>query len=95
MQTEGFVTAVQQYRIEYRQPGVLGDELEIATWISDVKESTAASHYTITRTSDDTLLAQAHSLWETVDAETGHSVPIPAAFLNHLTPYVADDPTQC
>jgi acyl-CoA thioester hydrolase len=88
MQTEGFAIIARRHQIEYRQPAVLDDELELATWISDVECDTAVRHYTITRVSDGALLARARVLWGTVDAKTGQSIRIPPKFRDDLAPNV-------
>ena len=41
MMEVGFGIVARRYRIEHRQPAVFGDELEIATWASDMKRATA------------------------------------------------------
>ena len=94
MQAEGFAIGARRHRIEYRQPAVLGDELELATWLSDVERDTAIRHYTITRVSDGTLLARARALWETVDVQTRQPTRIPLGFLDDLAPNIAGGPLQ-
>lgn len=89
MQAEGFAIVAQRYRIEYRQPAVLGDELELATWVSGVKHTSAARHYTVTRVSDGALLARALSLWACLDVKTGQPIRIPVAFLADIGPNIA------
>ncbi|MCP4539315.1 MAG: acyl-CoA thioesterase [Chloroflexi bacterium] len=76
MQTEGFDITARQHRIEYRQPAVLGDELELTTWISDVKHDTAIRHYTIARSSDKALLVRARMAWGTVDTITWQPINV-------------------
>jgi acyl-CoA thioester hydrolase len=85
----GFAIIARRYRIEYRQPAVLDDELEIATWVSDVKRVTAVRHFTIKRVPDDALLARAHTLWVWVDIASGRPRRIPAQFLLDFTPNIA------
>lgn len=86
MRAAGFVPVARRYQIEYRQPGALGDELELLTWVSGVEGTMAVRHYTVTRTSDDALLAQARMVWGTADVETQQPVPIPDALLADLAP---------
>jgi len=86
---QGFGIMARRYRIEYKQPAVLGDELEIATWISNVKRSTALRHYTITRTADKKLVARAQVLWVWVNLDNGRLIRIPADFLAAFTPNIA------
>lgn len=83
-----FAIVARRYRIEYRQPAFLNDELELATWVSDVRRVTAVRHYTIRRVDDDTLLARAWARWAWVDPESGRPVRIPAAFLEDFAPNI-------
>jgi YbgC/YbaW family acyl-CoA thioester hydrolase len=88
MRAEGFAILVRRHQIEYRQPALLGDELELVTWLCDVKRTTAARHYIITRVGDGAFLARARTLLEWVGLETWKPVPIPASFLEDLTPSI-------
>jgi acyl-CoA thioester hydrolase len=81
MAAEGMTMVTRRQRIEYLQQAVLGDELELATWLSDVKHSSAVRHFTLTRVSNGEPVARARTLWEWVDAATGRPIPIPAAFI--------------
>jgi acyl-CoA thioester hydrolase len=84
MATEGFAVVARHHRIEYKVPALLDDELEIATWLSDVKSTTAIRHTTIMRVSDQALLARARTVHVWVDLQTGKSTAIPEAFLADL-----------
>jgi acyl-CoA thioester hydrolase len=90
LRAEGFAIVARRYQIEYRQPAVLGDELELATWLSDPKRSTAARHYTVTRVSDSALLARAHMLWEAADVKTRQPIPLPRPLAAGLAPNIAE-----
>jgi acyl-CoA thioester hydrolase len=81
MAAEGMTMVTRRQRIEYLQQAVLGDELELATWLSDVEHSSAVRHFTLTRVSNGEPVARARTLWEWVDAATGRPIPIPAAFI--------------
>ena len=76
-----FAIVARRYRIQYRQPAFLGEELEVATWVSDVKRATAVRHYTLTRVDDGALLARAWALWVWVDPEAGRPRRIPPQFV--------------
>jgi acyl-CoA thioester hydrolase len=86
MAGEGVAIVARQHRIEYRQPAVMDDELELTTWISAVKKSTAVRHSTIARRGDDALLVQARTVHVWVDPRTGEPIPIPPAFLADFAP---------
>jgi acyl-CoA thioester hydrolase len=81
MMEAGFGVVLRGYRIEYRQPAQMGDELEIAAWHSDVQESTALRHYTIRRVKDEALLARARTSWAWIDLKTAEPVHIPEGFV--------------
>jgi acyl-CoA thioester hydrolase len=81
MTAAGFGIVARHYRIEYKQPALMDDELEIATWVSDVKRATAVRHYVVSRVADGQLLAHARALWVWVHVETGKPIRIPANFL--------------
>lgn len=94
MMSAGFSIIARQYRIEYQQPARIDDELEIATWVSDLKRATAVRHYTVSRISDGQLLARARALWVWVDLETGTPVPIPSDFIEDVTGNILFESTQ-
>jgi acyl-CoA thioester hydrolase len=80
MMEAGFGIVVRRYRIEHKLPARMGDELELATWISDVKRSSAVRHYTILRVQDRALLARAHVLWVWIGLLDGRPIRIPDDF---------------
>lgn len=84
----GFAIVARRYRIEYRAQALLDDELEVATWISDVKRATAVRHYAIRRAADEALLTRAWALWVWVDLETGRPTRIPENFISDFAPNV-------
>ena len=84
MQEAGLAIHVRRYQVEYRKPGLLGDELELTTWTSDTRDTTALRHSAVTRVGDGELLAQAHMHWETIDPETEQPICIPATFVTDL-----------
>jgi acyl-CoA thioester hydrolase len=92
LQAEGAAITIRRHQIEYRQPALLDDELELASWLSSIGPISAVRHCTIRRLGDDQLLAQAHTLWEWIDVNTRQSAPIPDAFLKDLAPNMTSDP---
>lgn len=84
----GFALVVRRYRIEYKLPAVLGDELVISTWISDVRRSTAVRHFSAARAVDGALLARAFSQWVWVDVATARPIRIPQGFMEDFAPNV-------
>ncbi len=86
MAAEGFDLATQRLRIEYRQQARPGDEMVIATWVSELTPDGALRHTTVTRAADGELLAQAVAHWRCVDVHTRVATAAPPAFLDALRP---------
>ena len=86
----GLALAARQYRIEYRLPAQLGDELEISTWLSDPRPASVRQHYALYRAADHALLARASTRWVWVETETRRPRRVPpearAALSPHLSP---------
>jgi acyl-CoA thioester hydrolase len=93
MAAEGFAIILRKNQIQYLQPARIDDELEIATWASGIKRSTATRHYTIQRVSDQALLAQVHSLGVWIDLASGRPIRIPSRFIaDFASNIVLDEP---
>jgi acyl-CoA thioester hydrolase len=91
MTSAGFAIILRRHQIQYLQPARLGDELEIATWASNVKRSTATRHYTISRVSDGALLARVNTLGVWIDLATGRPIRIPPDFIREFAPNIVHD----
>lgn len=89
MMAEGFAVLMRRHHIQYLQPAVLDDQLEVATWLSDVRRATALRHYTITRATDGALLARMQTLGVWVNLATGQPSRFPPAFLADFAPTIA------
>ena len=86
----GVAIVARRYRIEYREPAVMHDELEVTSFLADVKRATAVRHNEIRRVRDDALLARSYALWVFVDLLTGRPIRIPPDFMDTFRPNVAD-----
>jgi acyl-CoA thioester hydrolase len=86
MAAEDVTMIARRQRIEYLQQAVLGDELELATWLADVEHSSAVRHVTLSRVRDGVLVAQAYTLWEWVSVATGRPARIPTALIGDSAP---------
>lgn len=84
MEAEGLAIVARRQRIEYQQPALLDDELEVTTWLSEADRATALRQTTITRPADGALIARArtHHVW--VDLGTGRPAAIPDTVLEAL-----------
>ncbi len=86
MSADGFGIIARRARIQYRQPALLGDTLEIETWVSDARRSTAQRHYTIRRLGETEPLVRARILWVWVDLSSQRPIRIPQDFLTDFRP---------
>jgi len=84
----GHAILTRRHEIEYLQPAVLDDELEIATWLSEVRRASALRHYTVTRLEDGALLAQINTLGVWVNLETGLPERFPPGMLADFGPLI-------
>jgi acyl-CoA thioester hydrolase len=88
MAAAGFGIYLRRNQIQYMQPALMGDELEVSTWASDVRRATAQRHYTIRRASDGALLARVNTLSAWVNLQTGSPIRIPQDFLANFAPNI-------
>ena len=86
--TDGLGWALKHSRIEYLQPALPEEELEIRTWLSSLRKASAVRHYEIVRISDGGELARAESLWLTVDLVSGKPRRLPQWMQEALAPNV-------
>lgn len=90
MRAEGFGVVARQHRIEYKQPALLDDELEISTYVYNVRKATVTRYYRITRPADGALIAQVQTRYVWVNIETGRPIRVPEAFMDEFGPNIAD-----
>jgi acyl-CoA thioester hydrolase len=80
---------VREHRIEYLLPTFLEDELEVRTWLSEIKRVRLYRRYEFIRKSDGKVVAKGETDWVYVDAKTGRPIAMPAE-IQVLFPVVAD-----
>jgi acyl-CoA thioester hydrolase len=82
----GLAILARQHHVQYPRQAVFGDELEIATWASEMRAASATRHYVITRVrgandnDDAEVVARVHTQYVWADRGTLRPVRIPAAF---------------
>ncbi|HLA42792.1 MAG TPA: YbgC/FadM family acyl-CoA thioesterase [Aggregatilineales bacterium] len=69
---------VRKWTIRYFQPAVYGDELEVTTWVSDVRRVRSNREYLMTRPRDGAKIVRARTDWVLVNAATIKPVRIPS-----------------
>lgn len=68
---------IREHRIEYLLPAFAGEEIEIKTWVENVRRVRSLRKYEFVRKSDGKLLVRGETDWVFVDARTGAPRPIP------------------
>lgn len=90
MRAQGFGVVARRHRIEYRQQAVLGEDLAISTFLSDVRRMSATRHYIITRATDGAVIAQAQTLWVFVNVQTGSLMRVNPEFITAFQTHIAE-----
>ena len=68
----------REHRIEYLLPAFLGEELEVHTWLSEIKRVRVHRRYEFIRKSDGKLIVKGETEWVYMDSKTGRPIAIPA-----------------
>ena len=70
---------VREHKIEYLLPAFSGEEIEIKTWVENIRRVRSLRKYEFTRKSDGKVLVKGETDWVFVDARSGRPLPIPEA----------------
>jgi len=62
---------VRSHNIEYSQPAFAGDEIEILTWVSNIKGTRSLRKTKFVRTKDQAILAKAETNWVYIRRSSG------------------------
>lgn len=88
LQAVGFGILVRRHHIEYLEPALMGDELEVATWVYNMRRATASRVYTINRVRNGAAIARADVFYAWVNLKTGLPGRIPAEFVADFGPNI-------
>lgn len=83
-----YVVAMSFSHVQYRGQAAIGDELEITSYISDVRRSSLRRHDTITDVSTGLTLTRGVSHWVWLDAQSLKPRSIPVGFLANADEYI-------
>ena len=61
----------REHRLEYLLPAFLGEELEVRTWLSEIRRVRVRRQYEFIRKSDGKVIVKGETDWVYVDAKTG------------------------
>jgi acyl-CoA thioester hydrolase len=78
MQLVGATWFVREHRIEYLLPAFAEEEIEIRTWVENIRRVRSLRRYEFVRKSDDKVLVKGETDWVFVDVKTGAPRAIPA-----------------
>lgn len=67
----GCIWIARSHHIEYLKPAFAGDEIEIKTWVCNLKRARSLRRYKFINPKSQNVLAQAETDWVYVNAETG------------------------
>lgn len=68
---------IREHKIEYFLPAFAGEEIEIRTWVENVRRVRSLRKYEFVRKSDGRVLVKGETDWVFVDAKTGMPRAIP------------------
>jgi acyl-CoA thioester hydrolase len=80
LRERGLAVANRRVHIQYQEPALWGDELNIVTYLSGIGETGGVRYVAIKRASDGAGIVKLVSDWELADLETGESRPLPDPF---------------
>ena len=69
---------VRSHHVEYGRPAVLGDRLDVTTWLTDVTAAACVRHYEFRRNGTADVTVRGRTEWVFVDAATGRPRRLPA-----------------
>jgi acyl-CoA thioester hydrolase len=70
---------IREHRIEYLLPAFAGEQIEIKTWVENIRRVRSLRKYEFVRKSDGKVLVKGETDWVFVDARTGAPRLIPEA----------------
>ena len=68
---------IREHRIEYLLPAFESEEIEIRTWVENIRKVSSLRKYEFIRKTDDKILVKGESDWVFVDVKTGSPQVIP------------------
>ena len=68
---------VRQHSIEYLLPAFAGEEIEVRTWVENIRKVRSLRKYEFVRKSDGKVLVKGETDWVFVDTKTGSPKAIP------------------
>jgi acyl-CoA thioester hydrolase len=82
----GCIWFIRKISIRYYEPAFYADNLEVKTWVSDMRRVRSHREYDIIRPSDEARIARARADWVFMDSETQQPIRIPPEFHQNFAP---------
>lgn len=79
----------REHRIEYLLPAFLGEEIEVRTWLTEIKRVRVHRKYEFVRKADGKVIVKGETDWVYVNAKSGRPIAIPAV-VSELFPLLPD-----
>jgi acyl-CoA thioester hydrolase len=92
MLRDGFAILLRSQRLQYLAPSGLGEPLDIATWVSEVRRTSAWRNYVLTGPGETRPRLRAQALGAWVDLASGRPRRIPAQMLADFAPNIVPSP---
>jgi acyl-CoA thioester hydrolase len=81
---------VREHRVEYFLPAFAGEEIEVRTWVENIRHVRSLRKYEFIRKQDGKILVKGETDWVFVDAKTGKPIAIPEKVRAIFQPAKAD-----
>jgi len=75
----GATWVVRSHQVEYFLPAFAGDEIELRTWVANIRRVRSLRRYEFIRKQDGRTLVKGETDWVFVDAKSGMPLAIPQA----------------
>lgn len=82
---------VRSHTVVYLRPAFAGEEIEVLTWVINMRRVRSTRRYQFRRVGDGELLVRGETEWVFVDATTGHPRSVPPE-VTELFRITSDDP---
>jgi acyl-CoA thioester hydrolase len=89
-QAVGATWVVREHHVHYLSPAFPGDEIEVRTWVVNIRRVRSLRRYEFVRKRDQVLLVKGETDWVFVDVQTGRPRAIPQDVID-VIPLLPDD----
>lgn len=73
----GATWVVRSHRVEYFLPAFAGDEIEVRTWVANIRRVRSLRRYEFVRKQDGKMLVKGETDWVFVDVKSGMPLAVP------------------